>query len=87
MKRDNLETYLGKYVKLKLFDDTVIEGVLYRTEDKKYKNDINFYMCPKRYVVENINEPYNKSLFFRCSHVKKIFNEKKLLTFVPLHGR
>ena len=41
-------------------------GHLCKTEDERFKNNINFRAKPKRYALQEHN------LVFRCSHVGKI---------------
>ncbi|MGF3075717.1 hypothetical protein [Facklamia sp. P12955] len=57
MKREKLETYLGKNVELSFFDGDVIRGVLKKSEYPKY------YCCFR---------PIKSNTYFRTSHVKKI---------------
>lgn len=65
MKDKKLESYLGEYVEVTLFDDFVYRGILNKTDDnleKYYKNGYYFLSGD----VDN--------LIFRSSHVKKIKN-------------
>lgn len=56
-----LESYLGEYVEVTLFDDFVYRGILTRTDD---------YLCYKNgyYFLKDVDDNQQ----FRCSHVKKI---------------
>ncbi len=56
LTREMLESYANKRVKVTLFDDDVIEGVL--------KLGNGFFYEPKKYVVDKF--------CFRLSHIKKI---------------
>lgn len=69
MKRSELEKYLGKNVRITLFDNEVIEGELHKTGEEMFKNDPNLYIPRKFYFVTNTN------LIFRSSHVKKLKEE------------
>lgn len=68
MKRSDLEMYLGKNVKITLFDDTIVNGELHKTGEEMFKNNPNLYLPRNRYFVIN---PFCH-LIFRCSHVKKL---------------
>lgn len=63
MKRVLLDTYIGKKVKIVLFDDTVCEGELHKTGELRFYNSShpNYYFC--------INP---RSVLFKCSHVRKL---------------
>ena len=63
----NIERYLHKIVKIKLFDDDILIGYLYREED--FPNDPN-KLRDGGFVLKNI-EGHN-DLHFRKSHIKKI---------------
>ena len=71
MKREILEKYIGKSVTIKLLGGEKIEGVLYRTDSERYKNDPTLYLRKKRYVLEDKNTG-ETSMLFRCSHVSKL---------------
>lgn len=63
MNRIKLESYLGEYVEVTLFDDFVYRGILTKTDDyfeRCYKNGY--------YFVSGVND----NQLFRCFHVKKI---------------
>lgn len=45
MKKDKLDQYVGKIVKVTFFDGDKYEGLLYKTED--IKNDPDFYLEPR----------------------------------------
>lgn len=73
MKRTELEKYLGQHVRITLFDGKVEEGYLYKTRDKKFKNNPNLYFPDKRYfTTETESSMQSNSCIFRCSHVKKL---------------
>ena len=71
MKRAELEKFLGKKVEVKLFDDDVIQGVLHKTGEEMFKNNLNLYIPKNRYFLTNDNDECI-SYLFRSSHVKKI---------------
>lgn len=63
MNKTELESYLGKYVEVTLFDNFVYRGILSKTDDyleRCYKNGY--------YFLKGIDDNQQ----FRCSHVKKI---------------
>ena len=63
MTRKELESHLGEYVEVILFDDFAYRGILRRTEEKKegYMKR-NYYFC----------EGEQDNCIFRCSHVKRL---------------
>ena len=67
MKREELEKYLGKRVKITLFDGEMFEGELHKTGEERFKDDPNLYIPQKRYFCIN-----PQSCLFRSSHVTKI---------------
>jgi hypothetical protein len=62
MKRDKLEKYIGKKVKVTLFDKSTHEGTL--------ELGNGFFKVPKWYTIKEY------PISFRCSHVIKL-EEKK----------
>lgn len=63
MNKIKLESYLGEYVEVTLFDDFVYRGILTKTDDyleRCYKNGYYFV------------SGFDDNQLFRCSHVKKI---------------
>lgn len=56
LTRELLESYAGKKVKVKLFDNTTIEGILQLGN--------GFFFQPKKYTIGN--------LCFRLSHIKTL---------------
>lgn len=71
MKREQLEKYLRKKVKVRLFDDDEIEGYLRKTGEEDFKNIPNLYIPQNYYFMAN-DESDCISYLFRSSHVKKI---------------
>lgn len=75
--RKTLEKFLGKYVRITLFDDTVYEGILHKTGEKAFADNpnlsipLNFYFC-----TDKNNEVVNNSVF-RVSHIMEISSNKK----------
>lgn len=61
MKRDYLETYIGKQVELTLFDGSIYKGLLRKG-----------MVIGNGYVIEKRNTYNISNLSFRLSHVKKI---------------
>lgn len=67
MKREELEKYLGKKVRITLFDKKVIEGELHKSGEQRFRNDPNLYLPQKYYFLIN-----PQSVLFRSSHVRKL---------------
>ena len=67
MNRKEFEKNLGKKVKIKLFDNKIIEGELHKTGEEIFKYDPNLYVPRKLYFLIK-----PQSCLFRVSHVKKI---------------
>ena len=74
MKVDKLNTYLGKKVKIKLFDGDVIEGELHKTDEEIFKNNLNIYLAGKnKYILIKKSDITNHhSCIFRASHIRKL---------------
>lgn len=70
MKRDKLESYLGKYVKIILFDGTAIKGTLHKTGEKVFENDPNLLIPKQRYFCTDENAFISSRCLFKVSHVK-----------------
>jgi hypothetical protein len=63
MTRKELESHLGEYVEVTLFDDFAYRGILRKTEEKiKRYVKRNYYFC----------EGEQDNTIFRCSHVRKV---------------
>ena len=71
MKRNQLEKYLREKVKVRLFDDDEIEGILRKTGDDDFKNIPNLFI-PKNYYFLVDNNLNCITYLFKLSHVKKI---------------
>lgn len=69
MNRNEFEKYIGRYVKITLFDDDVIEGILFKHDSEQLKKYPGLYIPEKRYILINDNK---ESCLFRVSHVKKL---------------
>lgn len=67
MKREELEKYLGKTIKITLFDGDVIKGELHKTREDEFKNEPNLYIPYNYYFLIN-----PQSCIFKCSHVNKL---------------
>lgn len=72
MKRELLESYIGKYVEITLFDNEKITGILYKTGSERYKYEPNLYIPRNCYVLENECNRNDYSCVFKCSHVRKL---------------
>ncbi len=71
MTREQLEKDLGKEVELRLFDGTIITGVLRKTGESDFKNDPNLYIPKNYYFVTEKGANVSKSCLFRVSHIRK----------------
>lgn len=65
MNKIELESYLGKYVEVTLFDDFTYRGILSRTDDY-----LEEYHKKGYYFLKGFDD----NQIFKCSHVKKIKN-------------
>lgn len=75
MKRVELEKYLSEFVSLKLCDGSSICGVLRKTGEEAFRNNLNLYIPRNYYFVTKTKESnVCTSCLFRVSHVKKIKN-------------
>nr|DAL54459.1 MAG TPA_asm: Pre-mRNA-splicing factor spp42, Pre-mRNA-splicing factor, U2/U5/U6, Lariat, RNA BINDING [Caudoviricetes sp.] len=70
MKRDKLESYLGKYVKIILFDGTAIKGTLHKTGEKAFENDPDLSIPKQRYFCTDKNGFISSRCLFKVSHIK-----------------
>ncbi len=73
MTRTELEKYLGKNVKITLFDGDIIKGVLHKTGEEKFKDEPNLYI-PRNYyfcTARGLQKPI-ACLLFRVSHIKSL---------------
>lgn len=73
MKRDKLESFLGKKVKITFIDYCYLSqkiGSLCKTDDERYRNDpVIHWSGINTYTLEN--EIGENIIRFKCSHVKK----------------
>lgn len=69
MNRETLESYLGKNVKIKLFDNDTITGILNKTGEEHLRNNPSLFL-PKNWYF-TVSGIYNSTLF-RVSHIKTI---------------
>lgn len=77
MKRLELERYLGKSVRIKLFNGRIEEGYLHKTGEEKYKYNPNLYFPKNSYfTVDSESSITCNSCIFKCSHVVGV-NEVK----------
>lgn len=72
MKRDTVEKYLKKKVRVKLFDGEEIEGYLRKTGEDDFKNDPNLYIPKNRYCLVDKDLKCVSCVIFRSSHIKSI---------------
>lgn len=74
MNRSKLEQYLGKTVKIVLFDGDTFSGELHKTGEEQFKNDLSLCV-PRKYYFLTSTGNKTCSCLFRCSHVVKITEE------------
>lgn len=68
MKRSELEKYLGQKVEIKLFDGDMLKGILHKTGEEQFKDNLNLYLPQKRYFITD--DVWScVSCMFRSSHV------------------
>lgn len=79
MNRKYVETFLGKLVKIKLFDGTVMKGYLHKTGTEKFKNNPNLYIPKNYYVLLNAHDQDIYNVIFRSSHIRKIEHSSALV--------
>lgn len=71
MKREKLETYIGRQVKVLLFDGRAYEGCLQKTNTDAVKHNPNLYWKHNYYVL--LDKGGNtRGPIFRCSHVTRV---------------
>lgn len=73
MKRIELEKFIGKHVKVTLYDGDEYTGDLHQRGEAIFKNNpnLNFKGSPY-YLVTVHGTSQSKPFLFRSSHVKKI---------------
>lgn len=71
MTRTELEKYLGQKVEIKIYSDEIFKGILHKTREEMFKNNLDLYL-PKNYYFCTNNNGECISCLFRVSHVKKI---------------
>lgn len=71
MKRSELEKFLGKNVEIKLFNGDILKGVLHKTGEEMFKDNLSLYLPQKRYFVVDYKGSC-VSCLFRSTHVKKL---------------
>ena len=64
------EKYLGKFCTVKLFDGTVISGIMHKTGTEEWKHEANLYYKHNYYFCAT-NGQVDKCIF-RKSHITKI---------------
>ena len=77
MKRSELEKCLGKQVNITLFNGHVLSGELHKTGQEECKHDANLYYPKNYYYVGDPQHSAAIRLIFRCSHIKKLKEERK----------
>lgn len=71
MKREKLETYIGRQVKVLLFDGSACEGCLQKTNTDAVKHNPNLYWKHNYYALLD-NGGNTMGPIFRCSHVMRV---------------
>lgn len=70
MRRELLEQMLGKKVEVTLVDKTKYTGILRKTRDEAFKNNLNLYL-PNNFYFLTDEANQCKSALFRTSYVWK----------------
>lgn len=70
--RKQLESLLGKKVKIKLCNKSVLTGELHKTGEEQFKNNSDLYYKPNYYFLLDENGEQVDRLIFRVSYVSKI---------------
>lgn len=70
MRRELLEQMLGKKVEVTLVDKTKYTGILRKTRDEAFKNNLNLYLSNNFYFLTDEANQCNSALF-RVSYVWK----------------
>ena len=71
MKRDKLEEYIGKQIKVLLYDGSAYEGCLQKTNTEAVRHDENLYWKHNYYVLLDAGGNA-ASPIFRCSHATRV---------------
>ena len=71
MKRDKLEAYIGKKIKVLLYDGRAYEGCLQKTNTEAVRHNENLYWKHNYYVLLDAGGN-STSPIFRCSHVTRV---------------
>lgn len=66
MKKDKIDSLLGRQVIVTLFDGTEMIGELHRTGEERFKKNLSLYLPNDYYVLIN---PH--SCLFKSSHITK----------------
>ncbi len=68
MKRSDFEKYLGKNVEVTIFDGDTYRGILHKTGEEQFEDNLNLYLPQKRYfITDDVGSCV--SCMFRSSHV------------------
>lgn len=70
MNRNEFEMFLGKEVRIVLFDGDILEGELHKTGEETFNNNPDLTIPKNYYFVTNGKVP--RSVLFKVSHVTKI---------------
>lgn len=71
MKREKLETYIGRQVKVLLYDGSAYEGCLQKTHTEAVRRDDSLYWKHNYYVLLDAGGNATSPIF-RCSHVTRV---------------
>lgn len=80
MKRSELEKYLGKPVRIKLFNGRIEEGYLHKTGEEKYKYNPNLYFPKNSYFTVDSESSItcNSYIFYFPRNCKRSnYNDRK----------
>ncbi len=72
MNRKQLESNLGKNVKIRLFDGETIKGHLRKTGEEEYRNNPNLYIPKNLYFLTDGISNECRTCLFRVSHIRSL---------------
>ena len=72
MKKDYVESFLGKNVEITLFDGEVIKGEFHKSREERFKNNPDLFLPNNRYFTIKPKTSLSNSCMFRSSHITKI---------------
>lgn len=72
MNRKQLESNIGKNVKIRLFDGEIIEGYLRKTGEEDFKGNPNLYIPKNLYFLTDSISNECRTCLFKVSHIRSL---------------